>query len=93
MQPVRIAAVVLFIWSSVSQAQNLTTAQAKAHMGESATVCGTVAVVADVAINHRESNSRWRLGYKHKPEAPAMCFYVPYLRGRVWHTSLKRKRR
>lgn len=43
MQPVRIAAVVLFIWSSVSQAQNLTTAQAKAHMGESATVCGTVA--------------------------------------------------
>lgn len=33
----------LLLTASVGQAQSLTTAQAKAHEGENATVCGTVA--------------------------------------------------
>jgi hypothetical protein len=33
----------LLLMGSVGQAQSLTTAQAKAHEGENATVCGTVA--------------------------------------------------
>jgi hypothetical protein len=33
----------LLLLASVAQAQNLTAAQAKAHEGENATVCGTVA--------------------------------------------------
>jgi hypothetical protein len=41
MQAVRIG-VILLVWSSLSQAQSWTTAQAKAHEGESGTVCGKV---------------------------------------------------
>jgi hypothetical protein len=33
----------LLLWASIGQAQTLTTAQAKAHEGENATVCGVVA--------------------------------------------------
>jgi hypothetical protein len=33
----------LLLWASIGQAQTLTAAQAKAHEGENATVCGTVA--------------------------------------------------
>ena len=35
-------AVMLLLWASIGQAQTLTAAQAKAHEGENATVCGTV---------------------------------------------------
>jgi hypothetical protein len=35
----------LLLWTSVGQAQTLTTAQAKAHEGKNATVCGAVAIV------------------------------------------------
>lgn len=41
MKTLAIATVVL-LWSAIGQAQSLTAAQAKAHEGESATVCGTV---------------------------------------------------
>jgi hypothetical protein len=43
LQTDRLAALTLLIWASMGQAQTLTTAQAKAHVGESATVCGNVA--------------------------------------------------
>jgi hypothetical protein len=43
MQAVRVAAVTLLIWAAIGQAQSLTTAQAKSHVGENATVCGKVA--------------------------------------------------
>jgi hypothetical protein len=33
----------LLLWTSIGHSQTLTTAQAKAHEGENATVCGTVA--------------------------------------------------
>ncbi len=33
----------LILWASIGQAQTLTAAQAKAHAGENATVCGIVA--------------------------------------------------
>jgi hypothetical protein len=33
----------LLLWASIAQAQTLTSAQAKAHEGENATVCGVVA--------------------------------------------------
>ena len=33
----------LLLWASIGQAQTLTAAQAKAHEGENATVCGVVA--------------------------------------------------
>ena len=33
----------LLLWASICQAQTLTSAQAKAHEGEKATVCGVVA--------------------------------------------------
>ena len=36
-------ATALLLWASIGQAQTLTTSQAKAHEGESATVCGIVA--------------------------------------------------
>jgi hypothetical protein len=36
-------AVMLLLWTSIGQAQTLTAAQAKAHEGENATVCGKVA--------------------------------------------------
>jgi hypothetical protein len=42
LQAVRVAAVTFLLWASVAQAQTLTTAQAKAHEGESGTVCGKV---------------------------------------------------
>jgi hypothetical protein len=42
LQAVCLVAVTLLIWASVGQAQTLTTGQAKAHEGESATVCGKV---------------------------------------------------
>jgi hypothetical protein len=38
-----LAVVVLLLCTSISQSQTLTAAQAKAHMGENATVCGIVA--------------------------------------------------
>jgi hypothetical protein len=43
LQTVCLVAVPLLLFASIGQAQNLTTAQAKAHVGESATVCGKVA--------------------------------------------------
>src|ERR1700691_2780173 len=43
LQTVRLVVVALFVCSAIIQAQTLTTAQAKAHVGESATVCGKVA--------------------------------------------------
>jgi hypothetical protein len=43
MQVVCLVAATSLILASVAQAQTLTTAQAKAHEGESATVCGKVA--------------------------------------------------
>jgi hypothetical protein len=42
-QTVCLVAVSLLLFAANSQAQNLTTAQAKAHVGESSTVCGRVA--------------------------------------------------
>jgi len=42
-QIVRVVAVTFLVWASIGQAQTLTTAQAKAHVGENATVCGKVA--------------------------------------------------
>ncbi len=42
MKILAVAATLLF-WASIGQAQTLTAAQAKAHEGENATVCGTVA--------------------------------------------------
>ena len=32
----------LLLWASIGQAQTLTAAQAKIHVGENATVCGTI---------------------------------------------------
>ena len=43
LQAVCIAALSLLMLASIGQAQNLTTAQAKAHEGETGTVCGKVA--------------------------------------------------
>jgi hypothetical protein len=43
MQAIRLVAVTLLICSSICSAQTLTTAQAKAHEGETGTVCGKVA--------------------------------------------------
>ena len=42
-QAVCATAITLLLWASIGKAQTLTTAQAKAHLGESATVCGKVA--------------------------------------------------
>lgn len=42
-QALCLVAVISLIWASVGEAQTLTTAQAKAHEGENATVCGKVA--------------------------------------------------
>jgi hypothetical protein len=42
-QVVCLASVSFVIWASIGQAQNLNTAQAKAHEGETGTVCGKVA--------------------------------------------------
>lgn len=53
-QPVRLAAVVLLIWSSIGQAQTLTTTQAKAHKGENGTVCGKVASEKTAASSRGE---------------------------------------
>jgi hypothetical protein len=43
LQALCLVAVTLLIWATMGQAQTLTAAQAKAHVGESATVCGKVA--------------------------------------------------
>jgi len=43
LQALGVVAVTLLIWASLGRAQSLTTAQAKAREGESATVCGKVA--------------------------------------------------
>jgi len=43
LQAVCATVITLLLWASTSQAQTLTTALAKAHVGESATVCGRVA--------------------------------------------------
>src|SRR5580658_4031090 len=43
LQAIRVTAAALLLMASVGQAQSLTTAQAKAHEGENATVCGVVA--------------------------------------------------
>ena len=42
MKPIAFIAAML-LWASIAQAQTLTATQAKAHEGENATVCGTVA--------------------------------------------------
>ena len=42
-QAVCATAITLLLWASTSQAQTLTAAQAKAHIGENAMVCGKVA--------------------------------------------------
>jgi len=42
-QAVCATAITLLLWASTGQAQTLTAAQAKSHIGESATVCGKVA--------------------------------------------------
>ena len=43
MQVVGLVAVTSIFWVSIAQSQSLTTAQAKAHEGETGTVCGKVA--------------------------------------------------
>jgi hypothetical protein len=45
---------VMLLMASVGQAQSLTTAQAKAHEGESATVCGVVASERTAASSRGE---------------------------------------
>jgi hypothetical protein len=41
-QAICATAITLLLWASTGQAQTLTAAQAKSHIGESATVCGKV---------------------------------------------------
>jgi hypothetical protein len=42
-QAIRVASALLLVCASIGHAQTLTATQAKAHVGESATVCGKVA--------------------------------------------------